>query len=111
MMKNADFQDCKELRKLLLENPDLPLITMVGEDAYCGWDYSYYVADARAEIDELALYNNECYVDRERYEEYLRDDLADDIEYINLTDEEFDKMIENKMNGVEFIKAIVLWVG
>lgn len=110
LKSQCSLKDTTVLRNLILENPELPLIVFVGEDAWTG-DYSYnqaYASNGRAE--ELTLYGDR-WMDRDDYEEELSNDLCDEEEYKNLSDEEWDKMIEQKVAETEFVKAIVLYVG
>lgn len=91
-----------ELRKLIIENPDLPLLVFAGEDANSG-DYSYmscgYVSASKGEfLDCVQEINDErCYTDR--------DDFQEDLEYNNSdfdgSDAEFEKFIENKLMEYE----------
>lgn len=107
---NFSLNDTTELRKLILENPDLPLLIFAGEDAWQG-DWSYNQVDASSgRVEELTLYGDR-WMDRDDYEEELTDDLCDEEEYNNLSDEEFFKMIEQKVSETEFCRAIVIYVG
>lgn len=65
---------------------------------------------SNAEIQELTLYSD-VWMDKDDYIEKIRDDLAFEEEYINMTDDEYDKMIDQKVNETEFVKAIVIYVG
>lgn len=104
------MNDTSELRKLILDNPDLPLLVFAGEEAWQG-DYSYNQADARCSgVQELTLYSDR-WMDRDEYEEELVDDLCDEEEYKNLSDEEWDKMIQQKIAETVFCQAIVIYVG
>lgn len=108
---DLSLDDTSELKKLIIENPELPLLVFCGEDAVCQ-DYSYSMAYVNhCLIQSLALYNNEIWMDKEDYTDRLRDDLCDKEEYENLSDEEYDKMIEQKVAETEFVKAIVIFVG
>lgn len=104
------FYDTTELRKMIVDNPTLPLLVFANEDANSG-DYSWTQANVKCEISDLALYNNEVWVDYDDYEERLSNDLCDEDEYKELSDKEFEQMIYEKMNMVEFTKCIVIWVG
>lgn len=107
---DLSMNDSTELRKLIMENPDLPLLIFCGED---GWHdiAPYEQTDARCKgIEELTLYG-EMWRDKDDYIDALRDDLASEEEYIDLSDEEFDRMIEEKVKETEFCKAIVVYVG
>lgn len=107
---NFSLNDTTELRKLILENPDLPLLIFAGEDAWQG-EWCYNQVDASSgRVEELTLYGDR-WMDRDDYEEELADDLCDEEEYKNLSDEEFFKIIEQKVAETEFCRAIVIYVG
>lgn len=110
-LKNeCSIKDTTILRNLILENPELPVILFVGEEAYQG-EYGYNQADcSKGRIEELTIYDD-LWLDKDEYEEKLSNDLADDEDYKNLSDEEWDKMVKQKVEETEFVKAIVLWVG
>lgn len=104
------LDDTSELRNLILENPDLPLLIFVGEEAWSG-EYSYEsVDDARVSVQTLTLYRD-YWIDKDDYEDKLRDELCDKPKYIALSDEEYDKVIDKKIKDTEFVKAIVVYVG
>lgn len=107
----VSLEDTTELRKLIIDNPDLPLLFFVGDDAYIDDGYQYSMAYAsNAEIQELTLYSD-VWMNKDDYTEKLSDDLAFEEEYKDMTDEEYDAMIDQKVNETEFVKAIVIYVG
>lgn len=104
------INDTAELRNLILENPELPLLIFCGEDAWHDI-YAYEQASAGVKgIQELTLYDN-YWLEKDDYEEGLSDILCDQEEYKDLTDEEYDQMIQQKVAETEFVKAIVIYVG
>ena len=106
----VSLKDTTELRKLIIENPDLPLLIFCGEEAYSG-EFPYESnTDARCDIQELTLYKD-YWIPRDEYEEQLCDALCDEEKYKDMTNEEYDKMIDQKVNETEFVKAIVIYVG
>lgn len=106
-----EYKGTKELRKLILDNPDLPLITFVSEDSNRG-DYSYELAYVTSvTLDELAIWNDEQWMNKDDYEENLAYLLATDYAYKNLTDYQFDNLVKAQMKEVEFVKAIVIYIG
>lgn len=114
IMNNTKFDcsinDTTVLRNLILENPELPVLIFCGEDAWNG-DYGYTQACAsKGEIEYLTLYGDR-WMDEDDYREELSDDLCDEEEYKNLSDDDYDAMIEQKVAETEFVKAIVIWVG
>lgn len=110
----VSLQDTSNLRQLILDNPDLPLIIFCGDESWDG-EHAYNSASAsKGSIQELALYDDgwdETWMEKEEYREKLEDDLYDDEEYKDMSDEEFNNMIDNKIAETEFVRAIVIYVG
>lgn len=114
MMNNTklpvSLEDTTELRKLIIENPDLPLLIFCGPETNSG-EYPYEsTTDVGCDMQKLTLYKD-WWIPKDEYEEQLRDDLSDKAEYKDMTDEEYDAMIDQKVNETEFVKAIVIYVG
>lgn len=104
------LENTNELRKLMLNNPELPLLIFAGSEAYND-EFAYSMADVRCvEIKELTVYKN-CYIEKDEYEEQLIDDLSEEEEYYDLSDSEYFKMIGKKVEEAEYTKAIVIYVG
>lgn len=102
----TSLDDTFELRKTILENPDLPLVIFAGEESYCG-EYSYNLAEiSSVKIEELTL-EGEWYIERSDYEDRLFDKLSDEYE----DDEHLNHAVEILMKETEFVKAIVVYVG
>lgn len=103
-------KDCKELKELIISNPEAPLLIFAGEEANSG-EYSYESVDAGyASLRRITLYGEE-WADEDDFEDKLRDDMAYDERYENLSDEEFDKEFAKIKAETAFIKAIVIYVG
>lgn len=106
----VSLEDTTGLRELIIENPDLPLLIFCGPETNSG-EYPYENnKDVGCDIQELTLYKD-WWIPKDEYEEQLRDDLCDEEEYKDTTDEEYDEMINQKVNETEFVKAIVIYVG
>lgn len=104
----VSLKDTKELRKVILENPDLPLLIFCGEFVNTG-DYPYMSAtNVRVEIDELTLYKD-IWLNKEDFEDAIRVDLENLEKCQAMTDEEFDKFIQEKIELTEFVKAIMIY--
>lgn len=107
---NCSLNDTTKLRNLILENSDLPLLIFCGEDSWRD-EYPYEQADVgEVGIQELTFYND-YWMDKYDYEDRLSDDLCERPEYIDLSDQEYDNMIKQKVEETEFVKAIVIYVG
>lgn len=102
-----------ELRKLLLENPDLPLLVFAGDDCNSG-DYSYmscgHVSACVGEfLDCMQEVNDErCYTDRDEFEEALYDYLYDG----NIPEEEYETLCKECLAAYDpyWKKCIILYV-
>lgn len=107
---NCTLNDTATLRKLIMENPGLPLLIFCGEEAWSG-EFPYEQAEAGdTEIKELTLYKDR-WMEKDEYEDRLSDDLCDKEEYDHLSEEAFDRMIKGMVAEAEFVKAIVIYVG
>lgn len=95
-----------ELKKLIAENPNLPIVVLIGQDAVSD-DYGYtYCSDIHFSIEEIldcALpFGEDCvYNDRDDFEDALSNYLADCEEYENLSDEEFNALLTKELNKYE----------
>ena len=96
-----------ELKKLITEHPDYPIVVMVGtevvaDDTY-GWWYAPCLSfgigeilDCEQDIDE-----EKTYIDRDEFEDDMYRKYEDEEEYEKLDNYEFDEMIENKLKEYE----------
>ena len=114
-MNNTNFDcslnDITELRKLIIENPDLPLLIFCGEDSWHDeWPYEQAMVNGKPVIEELILYGDR-WMDKDDYQDRLSDDLCDYEEYKDMSDEDYFKMINKMVADAEFVKAIVIYVG
>lgn len=88
------LNSASELRRLIIENPDLPLLVFAGEDANPGnyWGYmscSYVSAHVGEFLDCAQTVNDEkCYCDRDDFEEDLEYILCDNCD---MGEEEFEE--------------------
>lgn len=93
-----------ELKKLILKNPDLPIVVLAGEEATCdywGWTYCSRVSYHISEILDCDYYDYDdvVFTDRDRLEEKIGDDLCD--EYYGKSDEEFEAAVKSKLAELE----------
>jgi hypothetical protein len=102
----TSLDDTCELRKTLLENPDLPLVIFAGEESYCG-EYPYNLAEVTSVKIEELTFEGEWYIEKSDYEERLYDKLDDEYD----TQEKLQHAVDNLMKETEFVKAIVVYVG
>lgn len=106
-----------ELRKLILENPELPIIVFAGQEA-CAYNWSYCsCSTVHAYIGEYFDYDEghfaeKCILDKTDFEDELIQEYEDSPECENMSDDEWNEFIENKMAELDkyWKKCIVLYV-
>lgn len=103
-----------ELRRLILENPDLPIVVLASEEANCGDHCWMFCSSISFHIDEILDcdyydYDDVVFTDRNRLEEYIEDMLYD--EYCEKTEEEYEAAIKNKLAELEpyWTKVIAIY--
>lgn len=100
------IHDATELRKLIAENPDLPIVVLAGEEANnCGDYYWMYCSEVSANPDEIldvyTPYSEEkLFTDRVDFKEAVSDYLIN-AETENLSDAEFDALVEAEVAKYE----------
>lgn len=105
--------DASELRKLIAENPELPIVVMASYEATTDEYYWTYCSAVHCEVGEVLdceVSTRECVItDRDDLKDAL-DDLYCD-EYADLSDDEYDKAIEAKIAEYEpfWKKAIIVY--
>lgn len=78
-MNKTKNEIINEFRKLVIENPNLPIRFFVGEDAWCGeWAYNEAFITS-VSISETVCYEEE-YIEFEDYEDELYERLADEYQ-------------------------------
>mgnify|MGYP007099004728 CR=1 FL=1 len=111
MNKQKVIELNKEFVKLVAENPNLPIKVFVSGD--CMEDEEWVVGEIYdCKVTEIAEYEDRCYErdDFDWLKEIISNGVCDDPEYANLTDEEFDKAIEEKVEWLGWERVILLKV-
>lgn len=112
------LNECKELKRLITENPDLPLMFFAGDTGNDG-TYCYMSCDTiRAHkgrvLDCENEINDEIVFDDERYfEEEVEEALAWTDEAKDLSDKEFDELVEEEIAKYDdkWKDCIIVYVG
>lgn len=103
----------KEFVKLVAENPELPIKVFINGE--CGDDDNcWYVGEIYdCKVTEITEYGDKCYErdDFDWLKDIISNEFYDDPEYVNLTDEEFDKKMEEKVEWLGWERVILLKVG
>lgn len=94
----------EELKKLIAEHPDYPIVVLAGEEANNG-DYGWmYCSDVSFGLEEILDtdfmdYDDCVFTDRDRLEEFIEDMLYDD--YGDKPQEEYDRAVKDKVAELE----------
>ena len=112
------LNECKELKRLIAENPDLPLMFFAGDTGNDGtFDYMSCsmirahkgrVLDCENEANEEIVFDDESY-----FEEELEEMLCGLDEYSDLSDEEFHEVFEKEKSKYDdkWKDCIIVYVG
>lgn len=102
------IKDSTELRKMIAENPELPIVVLVGSDTasddyaytYCTFVscFVYEILDCEPPFDNDGFVVNDKEDFRERMEEWLADQ---DDRYAKMSDAEFDAILAEEMAKYE----------
>ena len=96
-----------ELKKLIAEHPDYPIVVMVANevvaDDYYGWWYAPCLSFSIGEIldCEQDINDEKTYTDRDDFEEDLAEILWDSGDYDETTDKEFDAIVKAELAKYE----------
>lgn len=118
-MNNYYFlNECKELKKLITENPDLPLMFFADDTGNDGTYSCMSCSSVTASIGEILDCPNEVdneivFDDKEYFEEELQEMLCGIDEYRNLSDEEFYEVFRQEKSKYDdkWKDCIVVYVG
>ena len=93
-----------ELKKLIFENPNLPIVVLAGEEASSHDWYWTYCSSVSCHISEILDcdyydYDDTIFTDRDRLEEKIEDDLYD--EYFDKSEEEYDAAVKRELEKYE----------
>ena len=109
-------QKTDELKRLIAENPDLPIVVLASEEATCGewaWTFCGSISFGIEEILECDFYDYDDAVitDRTRLEEIIEENLYDD--YCDKPEEEYDAAVKAKLAELEphWTKVIAIYAG
>lgn len=102
----------QEFLRLVQENPDLPIVPMVNGELVCDDGYNYWLGSfGSSEINEWVCVDDHFYTrnEQDEVEDVLSDRLCDD--YPELSDEEFFRVIHERLEALPWKKAIIVYIG
>jgi hypothetical protein len=104
---NMFTKQTAELKKLIAEHPDYPIVVLCNyevcaDDLYNWW----YAPEIRFSIGEILdceqdINDERVYTDRDEFEEDLVNILADNCDYDEATDAEFDAIVKAELAKYE----------
>ena len=103
-----------ELRKLILENPELPIMVFAGENAnmgdYCYYQYCNKISFRIQEILEGDLFDGYVYIYRKDFENDIADKLAP--KYKGKSDKKYEEAVQEEIDKYEpyWKKVIAIYV-
>lgn len=101
----------EKLVKIIQENPNLDIVVMASTDELTD-EYGSILME-KLNIEVTDIYNSPrdeiIYFDKDDVIDELRDFLANDEEYIDMSDDEYDKVCEEKAKDYFYKRAIVIW--
>lgn len=111
--ENKPPKDAKygELLRLIAENPYLPVVPMVNSEVVADDGYAYWFGSfSSSTVDEYVCVNERFYTrdNQDEIEDDFSDYLCDD--YPDMPDEEFYKMIHEKVEALPWTKAIIVYI-
>lgn len=112
MDKQSIMEINKEFVKLVAENPELPIKVFINGEC-CGDDNCWYVGEIYdCKVTEITEYDDKYYErdDFDWLKDIISDEVYDEPEYVNLTDEEFDEEMEEKVEWLGWERVILLKV-
>lgn len=103
MQMEGMLASSNELRKLILAHPDFPIAVCAGESAN-GGDFSWqYCTNLSCKVGHMLNINTPydrdgyVYIDKDEFEDNVRDYLADHPKYTHLSDDGFDDMVKEEV--------------
>jgi len=96
-----------ELKKLIAEHPDYPIVVLCNNEVCCDDSYNWwYAPDLHFSIGEILdceqdINDERVYTDRDEFEEDLTNILADNCDYDEATDQEFDAIVKAELAKYE----------
>lgn len=112
------IHDATELRKLIAENPELPIVVLASEEANIGewcWQYCNNVSCEVQEIlDVKTPYDRDdgiIFHDKSDFEEAIADHICDLEQYKSMSDKQFCEVVQRIMAEYNdcWVKVIAIY--
>lgn len=107
----------KEFLKIVRENPDLPILPLVNCEVVPNDDYNWWLGSfgsARlCKCVNFSVHGSErVFTDDEQddIEEYIADEMCDDVDCVNMTYEEIERLAHERAEALPWVKAIIVYI-
>lgn len=102
-IKCGIVHDSAELRKLIVENPDLPIVVLSDDESCIGDGVNTYMSEVRCRVGELldcypirlSFDDDRIFDERRDFKEYLEDVVYNRYEYEGKSEKELDEIVES----------------
>ena len=99
------------LLKLIMENPDLPIVPVVDTELVASDEFAWWIGSwGKASIEEIYQDDERVYI-RSRDEEMLIDQALYWLEDKAATEEEAYELAKKEVDGYDWKKVIAVWIG
>lgn len=104
---NEFIKQTDELKKLIAEHPDYPIVVLCGSEVVADDNYYWwYAPDIHFTLGEILdceqdVNDEKVYIDRDDLIEDIENILCDQEEYEALSDEEFEKVVAKEFEKYE----------
>lgn len=116
MGKGQIVNGTEELRKLIIDNPKLPLVVVIGSGSG-DEDYDMFCPYVYAEIGEFLdceqmFTERRCFCNRDDFVDAVRNFYEDKYDYFEGSRQDFEIYVDNKIDEYEpyWVKCILLYV-
>jgi hypothetical protein len=105
-------ENIKNLLQLIKENPELEIKPMVDSDVIADDCYSYWSGSwGESKLDEYWVSDERIYFKENDFEDLVQEFIDTNYnDYPNFSDEELEKIAEEKVNNYEWKKVILVYI-
>ena len=113
-----DSTNVKEFLELVWHYPAVPILPFVSCEVVESDDYGFWAGSfGKARLGKFIWFSihglERIFTDDEQddIEEYIADDLCDDVDCVNMTDKEIEKLAHERAEALPWVKCIIVYIG
>ena len=107
-----------ELKRLIAEHPDYPIVVLCESEVVMDDDGWWCAPELRCSVGEILdcwqdINDEKTYIDRGDFEADVQDYICSDDDYYEMTEEELDREVEERLKEYEpyWKDVIIIWAG